>query len=321
MMALMGRRLLATFIFPLIITFALLAALLLLRSELPSEVASHWGISGEPDGFTSRDALPWISAGLVAAITLPAGLLIARTTPSIIAPRGISAIPATLAAFVSGLIMAATIPQIDLDATEVLSFRTPWWAIPVAVVSALVAAILAFTLTGRPDEAPTTSAPAEAGATRYPLDDGEVAVWSGETAKGWVLLALGLATFVGFAISAVLTNWWILVPATLVTGFMYAMSRFSVTAGPSGVRVVGIFGYPQITVPLSQIESAEAGVAKALKFGGWGLRKSFKGNDAVLTRSGPALVVSRTDGAKLHITLDDPASPASVISSLLDRRA
>ena len=51
------------------------------------------------------------------------------------------------------------------------------------------------------------------------------------------------------------------------------------------------------------------------------MRKSFAGNDAILTRSGPSLVVTRTDGAVLHITVDDPATPASIMASLLDRRA
>lgn len=317
----MSRQTLATIVFPAVIIAAKFVALLTLKDTLPAEVATHWGIGGEPDGFTANSRLPWMSAGLTTAVAIPLGLFIARTKPSIIAPRGLTALPAGLATFIAAIVLAATIPQSDLSDEAVRTFTTPWWIIPVAVAAALLAMGVASIIAGTPATPPNSSAPAEPEARRYPLDDSEIAVWSGETAKGRVLEGLAVAMFIGFGISAAMTNWWMLIPATLLAIMMLATARFSVTAGPAGLRVAGPLGYPKISVPLDQIDSANAGEAKAMQFGGWGLRKSLKGNDAVLTRSGPALIVTRTDGAKLHVSLDNPAVPASVLSSLLDRRA
>ncbi len=60
------------------------------------------------------------------------------------------------------------------------------------------------------------------------------------------------------------------------------------------------------------------GGVDAWEYGGWGIRL---GKDtAVITRSGPALVVNRSDGAALRVSLDDPDEPVSVMNSLMDRR-
>ena len=57
-----------------------------------------------------------------------------------------------------------------------------------------------------------------------------------------------------------------------------------------------------------------------MDFGGWGLRQGLSGETAVITRTGPALVLTRTDGAVLRVSMDDPEEPAAVMSTLLDRR-
>ena len=193
--------------------------------------------------------------------------------------------------------------------------------LPAALAAAALGAAAATLIAGAPGTPPSTSSPAAPEADRYPLGETEVASWNGQTATGRVLLVLAAITFVGFGVGAVMTSWFMLIPAALLALIILAGSQFSVSAGPGGVRVAGVAGFPTVTVPLDQIESVEAGSVSAKSFGGWGLRKSLSGHDAVLTRSGPALVVTRTDGAKLHITIDDPALPASIMASLLDRRS
>lgn len=317
----MSRTTLATFILPLALILGLLVTLLVLSGSLGPEVATHWNLDGEPDGFISTRGLPWLAAGFTALVVMPLGVLIARSKRSIIAPRGLTALPAAMAMFIGVLVLSSVVPQIDLDEQGVRTFSTGWWVMPAALVAGVVGAGLATFIAGRPETPPSTDAPATPEARRYPLEGNQVASWTGQTAAGRTLYALAAITFIGFGISALLTSWWMLIPATLLATIILTSSHFSVSAGPGGVRVAGVVGFPTVTVPLEQIESVEAGSVKARSFGGWGLRKGFSGDDAVLTRSGPALVVTRTDGARLYITIDDPAKPASIMASLLDRRA
>ena len=122
-------------------------------------------------------------------------------------------------------------------------------------------------------------------------------------------------------VAAALTTWWLLVFLGFLLTMLIASTSFAVTAGPAGVRVAGLIGFPRMQIPLPQITAAEPGTVRAFDFGGWGLRVGLNGDGAVITRSGPALVITRTDGARIHVSLDEPEQPAAVISTLLDRRA
>jgi hypothetical protein len=71
---------------------------------------------------------------------------------------------------------------------------------------------------------------------------------------------------------------------------------------------------------MSKVADAAAGSVQAWDFGGWGIRVGIGGETAVLTRSGPALVVERSDGAVVRISLDEPGVPATVIRQIIARR-
>jgi hypothetical protein len=72
---------------------------------------------------------------------------------------------------------------------------------------------------------------------------------------------------------------------------------------------------------MAEVVRADPGEVDAWSFGGWGIRIGANNETAVLTRSGPALVVTRTDGADLRISLDEPESAAATVATLLDRRS
>jgi hypothetical protein len=94
-----------------------------------------------------------------------------------------------------------------------------------------------------------------------------------------------------------------------------------VTVGRGLIGVSGrVFGFPKVAVPLSAVERVDAGNVDAWEFGGWGIRIGVEGETAVITRSGPALVITRTDGARLRVSLSDPHEAAAVATTLLDRR-
>lgn len=312
------RRLVAVAVLPALVVIAALAYLLMVQDRLPADVATHWDASGQADGFTSRGTLPWMMAGLTAAVGAATALLALRPQTPVMLHHVLIGLPMGLVTFIVALVLATTIGQLDGGSQQTI----PVWIIPAAIALSIAAGALAALIGGQPDEPPTTFDPAPAHAERIPLAPGETAVWAGRTPVSWTILAfMAAAMTLNTVVAVILGAWWLPLLACVAAVVVVGTSSFAVTTGPAGVRVAGIFGFPKVHVPLGQITSAEAGTAKATQFGGWGLRVRLNGDSAVLTRSGPALVIERTDGAKFHVSLDEPSQPASVVSALLDRRA
>jgi uncharacterized membrane protein len=63
------------FLFELLVLAADLAATAILYPHLPAQVATHWGMSGQPNGYSSRASLFLIGPGLLAGIMLLTALL------------------------------------------------------------------------------------------------------------------------------------------------------------------------------------------------------------------------------------------------------
>jgi hypothetical protein len=121
---------------------------------------------------------------------------------------------------------------------------------------------------------------------------------------------------------AALASWWLLALFVPFVVLVASSASYRITIGRGAVDVAGIpFGWPRVQVPLDQVRRADAGTVEAWDFGGYGLRLGMTGQTAVVTRSGPALVVTRTDDAVLRVSLDEPDEAAAVLSTLLDRRA
>ncbi len=311
------RQLLAAFGVPLLIVIAATLYLLIVNDRLPEQVAIHWGGDGAADGFISRANLPWFVAAITFAVSAPFVAISIMSTSKSFSPGLFHALPASLSAFL-GVVMVLT-ATVSLDSTEAPNF--PTWVIPVSLAVAFGAGVIASKLAGPAPAIADTAAPAPSSAERFPIPEGQTAVWSGRTPMGRNLMALvAFFAFMNIVVAGV-TSWWLLGLVVVTVLVILTTSSFDVTAGPSGVRVAGVLGFPRTTVPLNQIVMAEAGSVKAMQFGGFGWRVRGKGQTAVLTRSGPALTVTRTDGAQLHVTLDDPERPAAVISALLDQRS
>ena len=173
---------------------------------------------------------------------------------------------------------------------------------------------------GPPAEVPKATGPAPDDADRVPLSDGHTAVWSGRTPPSRALAFVLGSQVVVAVILGFLLSWWAALAMVPVALLIAASMNYSVTLGPAGLRVAGVvLGLPRVTVPLDEISSASPGTVSAKSFGGWGVR--IAGETAVITRSGPALVVTRTDGAVLRVSLDNPEEPAAVMATLMDRRS
>ena len=187
--------------------------------------------------------------------------------------------------------------------------------------SAVAGWALAAWAVGPDDPVPSTSEPGPVGAARVELADGHTVVWSGRTPVSTVILIIATVLVMLGLVIGWTAGWFILPILGPVAAVLVGTSMYRITIGPNGLRVAGLLlGFPRVNVALPQIASAEAGSVSARSFGGWGLRLRANGESAVIIRSGPALVVRRTDGASLRVSLDSPEQAAAVITTLLDRR-
>jgi glutamine cyclotransferase len=85
------------------------------------------------------------------------------------------------------------------------------------------------------------------------------------------------------------------------------------------VAVRGVLGWPRTQVPLTTITHADVEDVHPMAYGGWGWRMRTD-RTAIVTSSGPGLVVHRSDGASLVVTVDGADEAAGVVNRLVDRR-
>lgn len=310
------RHLLAAVGLPLASIAALAIYLLVVQDRLPDRTAIHWGPGGDPDGHASPGALVAIFPGLALAI---GALLsaISLTSAGSVAGRPLPGLANGLVWFLAAL--AVTTTAIQLDGTG--DARLPGWSIAVALAAGLAGWGLAIVVAGDQGAPPETSAPAPADAARLDLSAGHTAVWSGQAPAARVPLLLAVGVALLGVVLAVVTTWWLLAILLPVAVPLAGASTYRITIGPGAVDVSGaLFGYPRLRVPLATIARADVGDVDPWSFGGWGIRVGANRESAVITRSGPALVVTRTDGTVLRVSLDHPDQAAATITTLLDRR-
>ena len=72
---------------------------------------------------------------------------------------------------------------------------------------------------------------------------------------------------------------------------------------------------PVMDVPAGAISDASAADVKAADYGGWGYRH-HRGTAAMLVSSGPAVVVSKTDGQRVAVSGGSQASAARLAEVL-----
>jgi len=313
----MNRRSVATVVLPAI---AIIGALLLFASfqdRLPDQVATHWGVNGTADRFMAKESLPVFFAGFSVIMGGLFSVMAFTVRRSMIGMRFLRAMPLALVSFI--LSLGLTLTGIQLDGGDANTL--PGWAIPLTLLIGVAGWLVAAWIAG-PDEAvPSTTAPGPAGAARVNLAEGSTAVWSGQTPVANVIPVLASLLIVLALVLGWFAGWFILAILLPVAALLVGSSMYRITVGPNGLRVAGLlFGLPRIRVPLEQMAGAEPGTVNAWSFGGWGLRMGANGESAVITRSGPALIVHRTDGAALRVSLDNPEEVAAVLTTLMDRR-
>jgi uncharacterized membrane protein len=301
---------------PIVCSLVSAVLLSLWRDDLPDKVATHWGGSGEPDGFTSVTGIMWVlvAGGFVLGV-------VASTIAAVCEVRGlcaqlISGI-AGMAAFVCGLMLAVTGAQ--LGTSDASAAQLPWWALAVGVVAGGSAALLVYR------SVPMWSTPAvpagPGSGTPMPIGSAEVVVWTRSVLSAGPALVLMVAGVVMCLVLAMATGqWFLIVVAATVGAVAVVMYGIRVTVDPRGLSITGIIGWPRIVIPVAEIAAVRKVDVRALKdFGGYGYRVGFrgelKGAKGFVLRSGDGILVVRRDGGRQIVVVDDATTGVRLLEA------
>jgi len=287
--------------------------------QLPDPIAIHWGLDGA-DGF----APAWASIVLTGGLTLglvglfAAILGLARGQAPTATHKLLAVSSLVVSILLGGTITASVAVQRGLDDASDAPDITPW--LIGSLVVALAVGALAWFLLPKAVSPTTEFSPAEP----LPLAPGERSVWIAETrlsggAVAIILLAVGLAvaaTIFAVAVSDGLLWPLLALPVLLVVMCAAGIAwRVRVDAGGITVRSQP-FGWPRTRIAASDIASVDTSHVEPLaEFGGWGWRWAPGRNFGVITRSGEAIEVTRRDGRRFTVTVDDAATGAALLAA------
>ena len=261
------------------------------------------------------------TAGVCATI---AAVGFARTTKGLRIERArYQSLPMTVAFAVTGAAVAVAALGVDAARTVAVS-------ISAAGAGGLLGAVVgraAARVVCRPDRLPISSVPAAAHLTRHRLADGATAVWSARVPP---LHPCALVRFVAAYLAwwALWSSGWSVVGRFAVAGVVAAAAvlwtvdwRARVTVGPGGVAVrSGLGGRTWQKVPLDAIVGAK--VVRARRALWWRSPQwSVPGQVGLVPRNGDALLLRLSDGTQFAVRLDDAATAAGVVNTLVDRRS
>src|SRR5699024_7133164 len=145
-------------------------------------------------------------------------------------------------------------------------------------------------------------------------------VISGASAMVLVSGAIGLTVI----LAVLFQQWWMLAVGGVLTALAAAMHSARVTVDQRGVTVQSRLRWPRFHTALADISHADVVDVHALRdFGGFGVRIAVvgrhKGTRGVVLRSGPAIRLTRVDGGRELVVVEDAKTAVGVVNGLLRR--
>jgi hypothetical protein len=324
-----GLRLLAVAVVaPLLLAIVGVLVTVELAATGPARIATHWGFSGQPNGFGSPYTYPVLIAAVSVAIIVLLGgttVLAAHRAPFTVMLKVLGITPTWITVLLSVGLGGALLEQ--RTTASVSAAPNPGLALIIGAVAASVLAAAAWFLFPRAEKSPTekdivTVAPVQ-------LADGERASWIRRTSASRTILAVFIAIglVLGAAEILVLLStagqfWWFSFIPVVVLVILLSNLAFTVRVDSRGVRIRSVVGFPSIWIPLTNIESANVvDVLAFSQYGGWGVRFNLNGRLGIILRSGQALEIHRKRGIVVVITIDDATTAAALINGLVQQRA
>jgi hypothetical protein len=286
------------------------------RDELPDPVASHWS-GARADGFMSLEADLAVMVGTAALLVALATATGLRAGQSASTRRLSAALSVGLGAMLAVLVTGSLAAQRGLaDAATAPAPGTPT-ALGVAAMVGL-GALTWFLVPGDPPSPARDAVPADA--PRLPLGAGERAVWLRRTAGGLGIAMGAVALLVATATAVSTRTWGALVLPVVLALALAAMFAFTVRVDAAGLTVRSALGWPRSHVPVGEVERASVVEVSPLRdFGGWGWRVGRGGRVGVVLRAGEGLLVERSGGRSLVVTVDDAATAAALLNTMAER--
>lgn len=311
--------------FVLVLVPGLLAAAasvvgMLLTPELPSELATHWGVDGSVDGLGGLDSYLGIVAGLVPGFLVAVAafsISSLRHGTSRLFVRSVIAIATWFSVFVSVSMLLAVRAQSGVADASTLPTSTVLAPLGIAFVSAVTVAALVTLLAPAVPQTPGLSG-AQSSAD---LGAGEKVYWSNvaRSPRGVIAIPIAAMVFVVVLFIVVGLPWWTILLVGLVLASLFTMLSWRVVVDQRGLTVTGLFGFPRFHIATENIVAAAAIDVSAFgQYGGWGVRIGRAGW-GVIARAGSAIEVQRTTGSNFVVTVDDAETAAGFLTALSAR--
>ena len=302
--------------------------------ELPEPAAIHWssnGVDGLAPGWTHLAVLCGVGGGMIIAFSLlvwfahrphrAGGADAARAQWSVTA-RFLGAVNLGLAGLMSVVALAAVGPQRGLtDAMDAPNVGGPAaiGGFGLLIVLTAVGWFLQPRIDARAADDAASAAPLPTSASERVMWIGSATISRGgkSVLGGLVLLVCALAVVVIAPGQAGVWPAAILVATAVFMAVAFIVTLvFRVRIGPSGILVRSLVGWPTIDIPAGEVAAVRAVTVNPFaEFGGWGLRYGLDGRYGVVLRAGEALEVTRTDGRRFVVTIDDAETAASVLAT------
>ncbi|MEU3712990.1 DUF1648 domain-containing protein [Streptomyces catenulae] len=281
--------------------------------RLPDPLATHFGADGTADGFTSVHGFV---LGIVLALLALGigGAVLAHLKRLVPAAPWLLATGWSLAAVLAVPACATLLANAGAGRAE--AARLPLWQLLPALAAGLLAGAVGLWL-GGPRRRPEPSG--AQGGPRLPLAAGERAGWSRTTGSP-LLAALGLFTCCAGVLLGFVSGPFAGVALGLTGVVAGALASVRVTVDRRGLALApALLPYAFRRIPLDRVTEATCrNVEPFAEFGGWGYRVRAHRSGLVL-RSGEGIVLQLRSGREFVVTVDDAATAAALLNTLLDR--
>ncbi|KAA6213349.1 DUF1648 domain-containing protein [Streptomyces albofaciens JCM 4342] len=304
-------------VLPFLIAVAAVAAVFWsVRDRIPDPLAVHFAADGTSDDFATAAGFLTLMLGLPLVAGAAIGVLVLRD-----AAAGALRWAITTGYAMAGLSGCLGVSMLlrNADADDAATVRFPPSYLGLALGVAALAAVVGRLCAGRDRvRADEVAGPGRA-TPPLGLADGETAGWS-RTIDSPALGVSG-AALLSVALLVGLTVSWVGAAALAVAALScLVFAGVQVTADRRGLTVASsLVPRPRLRIPLARMR--EAGVQRIsplADFGGWGYRLR-SGRSGIVLRRGEALALRLANGRVFVVTVDDAATGAALLNTLLTR--
>lgn len=277
-------------------------------SMVPDPIATHFDAAGNPDGFASPGSAIALLSGIMVAVVI--AMAVALRFRYLTGTNG-----RILSGSANATVVLLALIQLDLfksqttltDATNAL---LPPSTLGIAFgVAAIVGVGVGLVPPPPPkDKSETPGEPPLVGA------EPEESEWRRiETLHPGVqvFVVLSIVAVVGVALMS--PNWISIGAAALVVILVVATWGWRLRVDAQGFHYSGFLGFPRATIPYASIASVEFKDIRPADWGGWGWRIAGAGT-GLITRSGPGVRITRTNGRVLEASAKDAERAVSLLN-------